>query len=246
MLPVRTYPPASAGPRPRFSLWLGLTLATVWLLMSAATASAVSAGALDPSQTYHVTAIQFSGNRSFSANDLEAVMATKTRPFYALWQKRPTFDPAAFSNDLNQLKLFYQAHGYYDAQIRSDLTVKGSDITPHITIEEGQTVRVGSIAVDVTGPAPPPSALQPGFKLPLRQGQIFTQPKYQLGQQNLIAVYHQNGYAHAEVNRHAVVRTGPLQAQVSYRVTPGMRGIFGTTTVSGTHKVDPKIILREL
>src|SRR5208337_876879 len=126
------------------------------LLSSVADAPAVTLDTLDPSRAYRVAAIQISGNRDFSAEDLEAVMATKTRPFYALWQKRPKFDPAIFRNDLNQLKLFYEAHGYYDAQIRSDLTVKGSDITPHITIEEGQTVRVGSIAVDVTGPAPPP------------------------------------------------------------------------------------------
>jgi outer membrane protein assembly complex protein YaeT len=62
----------------------------------------------------------------------------------------------------------------------------------------------------------------------------------------LVTVYRQHGYPHPDAQRHAVVRTGPHLAQAWYRVTPHVSGVFGHTTVTGTHKVDPRIVLREL
>jgi outer membrane protein assembly factor BamA len=207
---------------------------------------AVTIAALDPSRVYRVEAIGFSGNSHFSDSDLEAAMRTKARPFYALWQKRPRFEPETFIEDLDQLNLFYHAHGYYDAYIAYDLEIHGDLVTPHITIAEGSPVKVDKVSVELVKPGPEPQTLQPGFALPLKPGQIFTEANYQAGEQSLIAVYRENGYAHPDVNRHAVVRTGPHLAQAWYRLAPNAQGIFGRTIVTGTHKVNPRIILREL
>jgi outer membrane protein assembly complex protein YaeT len=241
----------SARHRLRSSARFSLRDCSVFLLffltlLTASNAPAVTLDALDPSRTYRVEAIQFNGNENFSDSDLEAPMTTKTRPFYAIWQKRPVFDPETFTGDLNQLQLFYQSHGYYNAHISYDLEIHRDLITPHLTIREGHPVKVDSVSLEVASPAPSPQALQPGFSLPLKAGHIFTQPDYQAGEQNLISVYRQNGYAHPDVTRHAVVRTGPHLAQAWYHVAPHARGNFGHTTVVGTHKVNPRIVLREL
>ena len=218
----------------------------VLLLLFCPRAYAVTLDALDPSRTYHVDALHFSGNQNFSDSDLRAAIATKARPFYALWQKRPAFDPQTFTNDLNQLQLFYESHGYYDAHISYDLEIHGDSLSPLLTIHEGHPVNVDSVAVEIAHPAPSPQALQPDFSLPLKPGQIFTQPNYQSSAQDLITVYRQNGYPHPDVERRAVVRTGPHLAKAWYHVAPHARGIFGVTTVAGTHKVNPRIVMREL
>jgi hypothetical protein len=44
--------------------------------------------------------------------------------------KSGQFDPETFTGDLNQLKLFYQAHGYYDTHIAYDLEIHGNLATP--------------------------------------------------------------------------------------------------------------------
>ncbi|HTT76225.1 MAG TPA: BamA/TamA family outer membrane protein [Candidatus Binataceae bacterium] len=215
-------------------------------LLGVSKADALTLGALEPSRTYRVAAIEFRGNKIFSDGSLEAVMTTKTRPFYEIWKKRPVFDAETFTSDLKQLQLFYQSQGYYDAHISYDLGVHGGLITPQITIREGHPVKIDSVSVEVASPAPSPQAFEPGFSLPLKPGQIFTESHYQASEQDLISIYRQHGYPHPEVKRHAVVRTGPRLAQAWYAVTPHAHAVFGRTAVTGTHKVNPRIVLREL
>lgn len=202
--------------------------------------------ALNPSRVYRVEAIRITGNQHFSASELTAVMATKTRPFYELWKKRPEFNPETFTDDLNELQLFYQSHGYYDTHIAYDLEIHDNRVTPHITITEGRPVKVDKVSVELIERGPQPQTLQSGFALPLQPGQVFTQPAYQASEESLLNVYRDNGYPHPDVQRRAVVRTGPRQAEAWYRVKPNARAIFGRTTVTGTHKVNPRIVLREL
>src|SRR5712692_8095649 len=147
MLPERDHP----KPSRRSCLRCAIAFAALMLILvmnAASYAAAVTVDALDPSRVSRVDAIQFSGNQDFSDSDLEAAMAIKTRPFYAIWQKRPEFDPETFTIDLNQLKLFYEAHGYYDAHISYDLAVKDNQVTPHIKIAEGQPVKIDSVSVE--------------------------------------------------------------------------------------------------
>jgi outer membrane protein assembly complex protein YaeT len=207
---------------------------------------AVTIDALDPSKAYRVEAIKFSGNQHFSDSDLASAMTTKPRPFYALWQKRPEFNLETFTGDLDQLRLFYQSHGYYDTQMAYSLAIHGNLVTPHIAIAEGLPVKVDKISINLAAAAPQPRALEPGFALPLKRGQIFGQPDYQAGQQSLVTVYRQNGYPHPDVERYAVVQTGPHLAQAWYRIEPNARAIFGRTAVTGLRQVGRRIVLREL
>src|SRR5579872_4011104 len=133
-------------------------------------AHAITIDALNPSRIYRVETVRITGNQHFSASELSAAMATKTRPFYELWKKRPQFDPETFTDDLNQLRLFYQSHGYYNTHIAYSLEIHGNLITPHIEISEGRPVEVDKVSVELTEPGPRPQTLQSGFALPLQPG----------------------------------------------------------------------------
>src|SRR5579872_2216561 len=79
----------------------------VFLLFCYRPAWAIHVQALKPGIAYRVEKVVFSGNHAFSASQLLANMQTKERPIYKIWQKRPTFDPDVFTEDLKELEIFY-------------------------------------------------------------------------------------------------------------------------------------------
>jgi outer membrane protein assembly complex protein YaeT len=227
-------------------MFLRFLLAAILCFSTAATLIAATIADLNPGRHYQTEAITVAGNHNFAESELLAVMQTKTRPFYAVWKHRPEFSPATFKEDLDRIKRFYQAHGYYAASVDYALDVKEQLVSPHIRVSEGQPVKVKAIRVDVEGAAPAPKKFEPSFKLPLHEGDIFAEAAYELGQAQLLDAYMTHGYAHAQVRRQAQIFVAPRQAYVWYLVTPGNYGVFGPTTVEGTRKVAPYLILREL
>ena len=202
---------------------------------------------LDPAKSYKTAAITFSGNSKFSDDELRGLMQTRTREFYQLWKSRPQFVPDTFKGDIENIRRFYRAQGYYHARVNYNLDVnKGDLVSAHIRVHAGKPIKVAAIAIDVEGGAPRPKTIMPSFELPLRKGGIFEEGRYQLSQQRLLDLYMQHGYAHPRVSRRAQIFVGPRRAYAWYTVAPGARGVFGETVVEGTTTVNPKLITREL
>jgi outer membrane protein assembly complex protein YaeT len=225
---------------------LRFLLALVLSLIAELCATAASLSELDPSIRYETASITISGNHDFSDSDLLAVMQTKTRPAYKVWQRRPPFNTATFKADIGRIKSFYRVHGYYAARADYNLTLDGKRVSVKINVTEGKPVKVNSLLTAIEGGAPAPKELEPSFKLPLKKGDTFTQAAYELGEAQLLDIYMHHGYAHAQVNRRARVFVGPRQAEIWYLVTPGNYGVFGGTVVRGMKKVSPRLIFREL
>jgi outer membrane protein assembly complex protein YaeT len=215
-------------------------------LSVAISARAITVADLDAARSYKTAGIEIDGNHDFSEAQLLGVMRTKTRVFYQIWKPRPPFEPETFAGDIQRLKRFYESHGYYGAHASYQLRLKDDLVSAQIAIKEGQPVKIAAVRMKVEGNAPAPTELDPAFRLPLKVGATFDEADYQLGQQNLISVYRQSGYAHATATRRAQVNPGSERAYVWYTVSPDSRGVFGKTTVSGTKEVDPRLILREL
>jgi len=209
-------------------------------------ASAVLIDALDTTRQWKVEAIEFSGNKTFSADELSEVMSTKTRPWYRVWEDRPPFDPITFQNDLEKLQRFYESKGYYGTTITYDLDADDpqSRITARITIQETPPVLISEIDVEVSGDRSTEAALPK--ELPVKRGAIFRETEYQQGEQVLRTFFLEHGYAHVKTERKAEVNVDERRASIRYSVEPGPITVFGTTEVKGTETVDPEIIKREL
>jgi outer membrane protein insertion porin family len=201
---------------------------------------------LDPLRHYKLEKIDLSGEHAFSRDAVVSVIATKERPWYQVWKPLPDFDTQAFTDDLAHIKRFYEAHGYYNARITYDLTLREDKITPHINISEGEPIRVATIEIRVADSSSQPQELDRSFKLPFKKGDPFDQDAYQTGARDLINLYTTHSYAHAKVQRHAVVEVGALQARIKYDVEPGDRCVFGNTNIAGVKKVDPELIEEQL
>jgi outer membrane protein insertion porin family len=201
---------------------------------------------LDPSLHYKLEKIDLSGEHAFSRDAVVSVMTTKERPWYQVWKPLPDFDTQRFTDDLAHIERFYEAHGYYNARITYDLTLSRDKVTPHLSVSEDKPITVGTIDIKVANSSPLPQELDRSFKLPFNKGEVFDQDAYQAAAQDLLNLYTTHSFAHAKVQRHAVVEVGPLQARIRYDVEPGGRCVFGNTKIIGIKKVDSKLIEEQL
>jgi outer membrane protein insertion porin family len=211
------------------------------------TALAVLVDALDPTLQWKVAGIEFSGNERFSDDQLRTVMVTKERPWYFFWGERPPFDVVTFTTDLERLRRFYEAEGYYSATLSYDLDVDREQerIAVRIKVQEGAAVVIADVDVAVRTKAeqkPPPLPEE----LPVKRGSVFREEAYQQGEQALRTSLLNSGYAHVQTERKAEVNVDEQQARIHYEAEPGPVAFFGATAVKGNETVDPEIVLREL
>lgn len=198
--------------------------------------------ALDAARQWRVERIEVSGNAKFSEGELLGEMLTKVRPWYLFWEQANVFDPITFREDLERLRRFYEARGFYRARVTYDLAVdpETEGIQVKIEIVEGPPVIVTEVNVDVAG-----SSLLPP-ELPLKQGDIFVEETYRKGEETLRNFFLEHGYAHVTTTRRAEVHIDQDRANVWYQADPGPLAVFGETTIQGTQEVDPAIVRREL
>ncbi len=197
---------------------------------------------LDAARQWRVRKIEISGNTKFSDSEILGELLTKVQPWYSFWEKENVFDPITFREDLERIRRFYEARGYYRARVSYDLAVdpQAGELEVKIEVVEGPPVIVSQVHVEVSGnPLSPP-------EFPLKQGEIFVEESYRKGEETLRNFFLEHGYAHVTTARRAEVNLDQDQATVWYQADPGPLTAFGETTVQGTKEVDPEIVLREL
>ncbi|HEY6364417.1 MAG TPA: BamA/TamA family outer membrane protein [Candidatus Binatia bacterium] len=198
---------------------------------------------LDAGRPWRVEKIEISGNTSFSGSEILRELLTKVRPWYLFWEAENVFDPITFREDLERIRRFYEARGYYQTHVTYDLTAdpQSGQVEVKIEVFEGPPVIVSDVHVEVSGG----SSLSPP-QLPLKQGEIFVEESYRKGEETLRNFFLEHGYAHVTTERRAEVNLDQDQVIVWYQADPGPLSVFGATTVAGTDNVDPEIVLREL
>ena len=208
----------------------------------------ISLDALNETREWRVEKINLSGSKLFTEDALRAELLTKERPWYQFWGQHPAFDPVTFESDLERLRRFYEARGYYDVTIEHDLTVddKSSLLSISIRVHEGGPIIVSEVDVAVIGDLP--EAERPALPdtLPVKTGAVFQETDYQHAEQMLRQLYLRNGYAHVESTRKAEVNTDLRRARIRYTIDPGPPTVFGATEIRGLASVDPELVRREL
>lgn len=240
------------GPRPRVTSEQvrGLVLLLFALgAMLPRGVRAVQLEELDLSQRWRLRALGLEGNEHVKDDPIRAAMVTKPRPWFALWREFPEFDPVAFRVDLERVQRVYQNRGYFEARILHDIVLpaEGTDVTAVIWIEEGPPVYVGHVDVELGGA---PLALEDRARLletlPIAEGDVFTQERYDAGLANLRGYYRQNGFARVVVTKESRVDLGEHLAFVSYRALSGPPSVFGDVEVTGNKGVSEEVIRREI
>ncbi|MGE0825205.1 MAG: outer membrane protein assembly factor [Candidatus Binatia bacterium] len=212
------------------------------------TSLALTVDNLPADQEWRVKEITLTGNTAFSTAELLGTLRTQTRPDYLFWRERPKFDPIAFETDIERLRRFYEARGYYQTEVTYDLKLdeKNELITPEITISEQAPVTVDSVTITVVNGHKVPEDATLHDLLSLRRGEIFTEDAYQNSEQALRNHFREQAYARVNTQRHAEVDLGQRHVRVRYTVTLGPQATFGETRVEGTKQVSPQLVTREV
>jgi outer membrane protein assembly complex protein YaeT len=228
------------------------TLALLVVLVVPRAARAVQLEALDITREWRVGALEFRGNAAVPASKLRDAMTTRERPWSEVWQvwkDRPPFEPAVFRDDLDRLRQLYRNEGFYEARIGHDieLPAQGDVLRIVVYIDEGAPVYVDSVSVVLEGAQLDPAGREKLLAaLPVVRGRVFTQDAYERAFSMLRTYYREHGFARAKVTRRARVDARRGAVEVAYRVESGPPSVFGDVHVTGTHDVDPAIVLREV
>jgi len=171
------------------------------------------------------------------------------------WTDWPLYEPSVFERDLARVERWYRARGYYGASVLNTTSepeealygtrTDKNKIRLHITVEEGEPVRVFSASLRGTDGLSASLAedlmtIANGIQVDDRFDEaIFDQTKLALERSLRDA-----GYAAAEVEGRVDIDPKQRSAVVDFNIKPGPFSEFGEVCVEGFGKLPPRMILQ--
>ncbi len=191
-----------------------------------------------------VRKIVFEGNTIFSDRQLRKQMNTKQKGWLSWFTKSGRIDSAALDEDLDNVKDYYQARGYWRAKvgIPKRVPVKDGRVDMVIPISEGPKYTVNHVGLDdlkIFSPA----EIRPALSLIERMP--YSSKKMRDDIRMIRSYYGSRGFADATVL--PVVReAGQESVNIGYKVTPGRVFKVGRVNIEGNTKSQDRVIRREL
>ena len=183
--------------------------------------------------------IDFAGNTHVTTAQLRKQMKTSTD---GMWSGGD-LKPATLKEDFEKIEGFYHSLGYLDARVlehTTELGANGSDLTLHITLEEGKQYRVGK--VEWAGNTVF-SDTEINRVVRLFPGAPFDQTAFDATTQALSELYQDRGYFFFTAAPKRDVRDDVVN--VTYEIVEGQQARLAHVRVLGNTKTQDKVILRE-
>jgi outer membrane protein assembly factor BamA len=185
------------------------------------------------------------GVRHVDVRDLRRHLVTAETERVPWSHKRP-FDPFTLILDTRRIEAYYQAHGFFDARVRStdvNPADKPGGVNVEINIDEGAATKVASLTTNGLDPIGQDAVGVFGH-LDLRRGQIFDHARYEAEKGEMVLRLKSLGYAWAAVDGQVVVDRDRHVADVTLEARPGPKATIRNLAVEGAYIVDRKLLLR--
>ncbi|QSQ22946.1 BamA/TamA family outer membrane protein [Pyxidicoccus parkwayensis] len=230
-----------------------LRLATIAALLLLATACATTQERPPGPKLNH---LNIEGTHQVSEGDIKDRILTSATPWWGFWPFGGPhyFDPNAWQADLRRIQRFYQAQGFYDAEVlSSEVKPQGANaVSIEVKVKEGEPTRIGDI--EVTGLDALPQEFRKAHServmadLPMKKGDIFREDTWEETKAQVQGRLRELGYAEAEAGGEVRVDLETKQATVDLRITPGPRYRFGNTFVAtdANPQVPPRRIIEQV
>lgn len=177
--------------------------------------------------------LQIIGNDQLSASAIKDKIVTGETGWLPFASKQ-YFDPVAWQADLRRIVRYYEAEGYYHAEIVSDSVrpdgADGVDLT--VRVQEGPPTRIERIEVVGLEALPPGQQEKAREPLNLKVGDVFKEVPWATAKAGMQANLREMGYAVATVGGEAFVDVPNNTATLLVKVQPGQRYKFGRTFVA--------------
>src|SRR6266511_918697 len=190
-----------------------------------------------------VVGFELEGVRAVDVDDLKSKLATQASGRFA-WDDAWRLDPDALAVDRRRVEAYYRERGHYDARVDDVRLVPAGAgrVKVVMRVVEGRPIRVSKLTVNGLDAAPEARARL--AKMPLREGEVFTEGAYDGTRAAIAGALSATSFATAEVTQRAVVVPEAASAEVTYDITAGPRWKFGPIFVAGTAAL-PRDRIRE-
>lgn len=189
--------------------------------------------------------IEFVGNSAFPASRLKEEMKQKEKGITTIFGKGGSTDAETLAQDVRAIEDFYRDNGYLNAKVAnvSRLRADAKYVDVILTIDEGQTYQVDSLAINGVTVLNMQSDVLPFLKT--SAGDSFAGNKLKDDIKLITDQYGSRGYADVRVNPR-LEDSGSGAVRVVLDVTEGRPYKIGQVSIEGNHKTKEYVIRREL
>ncbi|MBO4643201.1 MAG: outer membrane protein assembly factor BamA [Alphaproteobacteria bacterium] len=201
---------------------------------------------IDEGQATFIRKIDFIGNKSFSATELEEEMLSKENRWYRWFTSMDTYDPDRFAYDQELLRRFYLRHGYMDFNIISssaELSPNREDFYLTLVMEEGPRYKVGDIKVvsELKGL----EADTVADVVSVKTGKWYNNVKVENSELALINAVGAKGFPFVDVSSEAKRREGENIVDLTFKIKEGQHLFIDEIQITGNSRTQDRVIRRE-
>jgi outer membrane protein assembly complex protein YaeT len=224
--------------------WLGRK----GMAVLAATMFVVATAACKETEPVKVRSLKFHGVSNIAEADLRAVLATKQGSWLP-FSKKPGFNRAEFTRDLQRIQAFYADRGYPDAKVTAvdadfDTDKKAVSIT--VTIAEGAPVLVRSVRFEGFEVLPERRQRALPRIVHVDVGAPRNRPAVRTGRETALNELREFGYPYADVIVGEVPAENPREVSIVYSAKTGPSAVFGPVEIRGNQSVSDDVVERQL
>nr|WP_164933374.1 BamA/TamA family outer membrane protein [Corallococcus coralloides] len=205
-----------------------------------------------------VKSLDIQGAKQVDDGDIKDRILTSSTPWYAFWPfgKAHYFDTNAWQADLRRIERFYQAQGFYQAQVESNEVIPDGDkaVRLKVVVNEGAPTlidRIESHGLESLGEGPDQPSQRERERileeLPVKTGDVFREETWAATKDLVLQRLKDLGYAEAEVGGEVRVDVATQKAVVDLRIAPGLRYRFGNIFIAtdANPQVPPRRIIEQ-
>ncbi len=192
-----------------------------------------------------ITLMNFTGNNSFPAKELQKQFKTKKKNLLSFFNKSGLMKEEQFQEDLRKLKEFYQNHGYIDMSIR-DVKIEHptkDQTTITIAIHEGVQYHVGTIQLSGNQVYSNGDILS---SMKMTEGSVFSPKGLDDDLKDLRDYYGQRGYIDAEIRPERLPNVENGKIDLLFKIAEGSQAYVDKIVIQGNTITKDKVIRREL
>ncbi len=193
---------------------------------------------------YELQSINFDGNSSISSSQLSDVILSKETPwwfwkflnsFSSLGSEPVYFDSSNIPIDIQALKSYYKANGFFEATVKYnyDVDTTAKEVTLTYTIKEGQADNYGKVDLEGLSPVPDITLKKVNDEVKFDSSNRYIQNVVQDKVQSGVAVLLNNGFMFAQFDSSIIVTdTVQDRANMTIYFTPGKEYHIDTVRVT--------------
>lgn len=187
---------------------------------------------------HKVTSVKLTGNHILKSDQLRPLISVQQAHFFS----RGKYSQKLVDSSTDNLKNFYQASGFRNVNVTSDVQNSGGNIRVTFKIDEGARDMVHALEVKGAATLPRSEYAPKGLKLSV--GGPYSQNLIQQDRRDILANYLNAGYPNVSFQEqaNAVSKQDPHEINVLYQIDEGPHVTIRNLYTLGNRKTQPRVI----